>query len=73
MRDHDIPSKLLLRRYEQSLENLAEALKFMPEAHVFDNSSNAEPFRLVLTTSQGAIRYAAKPQPAWLVPVVAAL
>ena len=70
---HDVPPELLLRRYEQSLENLAEALKFVPEAHVFDNSSNVEPFRLVLTTSHGAIRYAAKPRPAWLVPVVRAL
>lgn len=70
---HDVPSERLLRRYEQSLGNLAEALRFVSEAHVFDNSSNATPFRLVLTTAHGAIRYAAKPQPPWLAPVVRSL
>lgn len=70
---HDVPPERLDRRYAQSLRNLAVALTFVPEAHVFDNSSSAKPFRLVLSTERGAITCTAKPLPAWLAPVVRSL
>jgi len=67
---HDVPPERLNRRYAQSLENLAVALTFVPEAHVFDNSSSAKPFRLVLSTASGVIAYRSNPLPTWLAPVV---
>ncbi len=67
---HDVPPDRLVRRYEQSLKNLASALSFVPETHVFDNSSSQKPYRLVLSTSHGVITHAAKRMPTWLAPVV---
>jgi hypothetical protein len=46
---HDVPPERLVRRFRQSLENLAQAVKFVPEVHVFDNSSSISPYQLVLS------------------------
>lgn len=70
---HDVPPERLVRRYEQSLKNLASALTFVPEAHVFDNSSSRRPYRLVLSTERGVIMHAAAPMPAWLAPATSDL
>ena len=70
---HDVPPDRLVRRYEQSLKNLASALSFVPEAHVFDNSSSQRPYRLVLSTGHGVITDAVSPMPAWLAPAMSDL
>jgi predicted ABC-type ATPase len=66
---HDVPPERLARRFRQSLENLAQAVKFVPEVHVFDNSSSTAPYRLVLSVLDGRTAFAADPFPAWLAPV----
>lgn len=63
---HDVPTERLERRYRQSLKNLTEALTFVTEAHVFDNSSAEQPYRLVLSVGQGKTKFAVQPLPAWL-------
>jgi predicted ABC-type ATPase len=63
---HDVPPERLERRYRQSLENLAQALKFVPEVHVFDNSFSDVPYRLVLSVRDGRTEFAADPLPTWL-------
>jgi predicted ABC-type ATPase len=63
---HDVPPERLERRFRQSLENLRQALIFVPEVHVFDNSSAENPFRLVLSARGGRTEFAADPLPPWL-------
>jgi len=63
---HDVPSGRLERRLRQSLMNLQEAMRFVPEVHVFDNNSALHPFRLVLTVRKGEKVLVADPVPAWL-------
>jgi len=63
---HDVPSDRLPRRYQQSLKNLKEALSFVPEVHVYDNSSNRDPFRQVLHPKNGKPVSVVEPLPAWL-------
>lgn len=63
---HDVPSERLPRRYQQSLLNLKEALKFVPEVLVYDNSSAQSPFELVLHVVNGKTVARADPLPAWL-------
>lgn len=63
---HDVPSERLPRRYQQSLLNLKEALKFVPEVLVYDNSSAESPFDLALHIVNGKTVSRAEPLPAWL-------
>ncbi|AHF91983.1 hypothetical protein OPIT5_18900 [Opitutaceae bacterium TAV5] len=67
---HDVPTDRLERRFRQSLENLAAAILFVPEVHVFDNSSARMPYRLVLTMRNGQRQFEASPLPAWLAAVL---
>jgi predicted ABC-type ATPase len=67
---HDVPPERLERRFRQSLENLRQALEFVPEVHVFDNSSSENPFRLVLSVRLGRTQFIADPLPEWLKPIV---
>ena len=66
---HDVPSERLTRRYQQSLLNLRAAIEFVPTVLVYDNSSDEDPFRLVLKVEAGHIR-AADPPPRWLANVL---
>ncbi len=66
---HDVPPERLERRFRQSLDNLRQALTFVPEVHVFDNSSSTIPYRLVLSVRAGALEYISIPFPAWLEPI----
>ncbi|HEY1110195.1 MAG TPA: zeta toxin family protein [Opitutaceae bacterium] len=63
---HDVPPERLERRYRQSLENLRTALRFVPEIHVFDNSSADDPFTLVLSVKNGKAEIHQHPLPTWL-------
>ena len=63
---HDVPPERLERRFRQSLENLRQALTFVPEVHVYDNSSSEIPYRLVLSLRGGQTEFLANPLPTWL-------
>ncbi len=63
---HDVPSDRLERRFHQSLQNLGEAITFVPDVRVFDNSDADRPFRLVLRSERGQIILRAHPFPEWL-------
>ena len=67
---HDVPSERLSRRYEQSLKNLRAALEFVPDVTVFDNSSAADPFRLLLRQRNAKPMELAQPFPAWFASVM---
>lgn len=67
---HNVPAEKLPRRYEQSLENLAAALHFVPEILVYDNSSREGNFRLVLK-SVDTLFETYEPIPDWLKKVLA--
>lgn len=67
---HDVPPDRLERRFRQSLANLGEALKFVPEVHVYDNSSAEIPYRLVLSIRKSRTEFRADPPPDWLKPVL---
>lgn len=66
---NDVPPERLERRFRRPLKNLAQALKFVPEVHVFDDSLSTVPFRLVLTLRNRRTEFAATPLSAWLAPV----
>jgi predicted ABC-type ATPase len=67
---HDVPPDRLERRFRQSLENLRQALEFVPEIHVYDNSSYETPYRLVLSVRAGQTEFIADPLPDWLKPII---
>ena len=67
---HDVPPERLERRFRQSLENLRQALEFVPEIHVYDNSFSRIPFRLIFSVRAGRTEFAAGPLPDWLKPVL---
>ena len=69
---HDVPSDRLERRFHQSLRNLAEAITFVSDVRVFDNSGIDHPFRLVLRSERGQIMFRANPFPEWLAAVACA-
>jgi len=67
---HDVPPERLERRFRQSLENLHQALEYIPEIHVYDNSSSQIPFRLVFSIRAGQTECSADPLPDWLRAVI---
>ncbi len=67
---HDVPPERLERRFRQSLENLRQALEFVPEIHVYDNNSSEIPYRLVLSVRAGQTEFMSDPLPDWLKPVI---
>jgi len=67
---HDVPPDRLERRFSQSLENLRTALTFVPDVSVFDNTSDTNPFQLVLAVRRGQRRFVAESVPRWLRPVI---
>ena len=69
---HDVPSEKLARRYAQSLENLAQAMRFVPTVYLFDNSSAATPHRLVLTVRGGLAKCEVRELPRWAADVLKA-
>lgn len=67
---HDVPPERLERRFRQSLENLRQALMFVTEIHVYDNSSSRIPYRLVLSVRESRSEFLADPLPDWLKPFI---
>lgn len=62
---HDVPADRIQRRYEASLDNLAKAIAFVPTVKLYDNSSIAEPHRLVAAFHDGERTFAARAVPRW--------
>lgn len=63
---HDVPRDRLEARYKRSLENLRQAIVFVPVVELFDNSAVDQPYRHIASFKQGAIVWrAAAPLPTW--------
>lgn len=74
---HSVPLDKLPRRYLQSMQNAAEALKFVDVGIVFDNSyglDSQDPvnraFRLIALTKSGEISYQAENAPDYIQPIL---
>jgi predicted ABC-type ATPase len=63
---HDVPTPKLKARYPRTLENLARAIRELPQVLVFDNSDLARPFRKVAAFERGKLVERHPPLPAWL-------
>lgn len=62
---HDVPDAKVTARYPRTLNNLAEAVRFVDRAYLFDNSSAERPFRHVATFEVGKEVVVADQAPAW--------
>jgi predicted ABC-type ATPase len=62
---HDVPDEKLAARYARVLENLARLLDVPDDLTIDDNSSSAEPYRLVAVLSRGALSKVTRSIPAW--------
>lgn len=62
---HDVPDDKLSLRFPRTLTNLRSAIPAVDEAYLFDNSSDADPFRLVAVYSEGQIAVRVDPLPDW--------
>jgi predicted ABC-type ATPase len=61
-----VPPERLERRFHQSLKNLSAALNFVPDISAYDNTSDTDPFQLVLAIRSGKRMLIADRPPAWL-------
>lgn len=52
---HDVPRERLASRFERSLKNLEQAIRFVPTVELYDNSSVEEPYRHVATFKAGLL------------------
>lgn len=50
---HDVPDEKIETRFPRTLANLRQALTFVDEALLFDNSSSDQPFRFVAAFRNG--------------------
>ncbi len=62
---HDVPPDRLERRFRQSRQNLRSALEFVPDVSVYDNTSDVNPFQLVLSVRHRKRVFVANPIPRW--------
>jgi predicted ABC-type ATPase len=62
---HDVPDDKIESRFPRTFANLRQALTFVDEAFLFDNSSADEPFRFVATFAAGKRRRRKGYRPAW--------
>jgi len=62
---HDVPRDRIASRFERSLANLREAIRFVTLAKIYDNSSIDEPYRLLATFERGKRKLLAKSLPRW--------
>lgn len=63
---HDVPPEDVRRRYERSLQNLADVCDIADRLIVFDNSSARLPMRRVLELNHGRVLFAQRRIPRWL-------
>jgi predicted ABC-type ATPase len=68
---HDVPRDRIATRMARSLDNLAEAIRFVPRVEVYDNSSEDEPYRRLAVFEVGAMTWRAPGRlPAWVRPFI---
>jgi predicted ABC-type ATPase len=63
---HDVPDEKIEARFERTLANLREAITFVDEALLFDNSSADRPFRFVAAFRRGKRRRRRGYAPGWI-------
>ena len=62
---HDVPRDRIGPRFTRSLANLGRAISFVPIVKLYDNSSAADPYRLIATFAGGVATFRARPMPRW--------
>ncbi len=62
---HGVPKDKLVARYERTLDNLARALKVLPEVWIYDNSDLAQPYRFVAKYEHGVQARRGNQFPGW--------
>lgn len=71
---HDVPRDRIAPRFERSLGNLARAIAFVPVVDLYDNSSEAQPYRPIATFTAGSLTWRARGRlPTWARPLVGAV
>lgn len=69
---HDVPRDKIATRFERSLQNLAQAITFVPAVELYDNSSVSQPYRRVATFKSGRLAWRTRGMmPSWARPLVA--
>jgi predicted ABC-type ATPase len=62
---HDVPDAKIETRFPRTFDNLRQALTFVDEALLFDNSSSDQPFRFVAAFKAGRRQRRQGFAPAW--------
>ena len=62
---HDVPRDRIASRFDRSLANLREAIRFVPLVKIYDNSFVDDPFRLIAMFKSGNRVFRAKSVPSW--------
>jgi len=62
---HDVPDDRIRQRWQRSLTNATQALRFVDVAWVFDNSDADQPFQLIATTRAGEVTHLVPSAPPW--------
>ena len=67
---HDVPRDRIASRFKRSLENLREAIRFVPLVKIYDNSFVDDPFRLIAMFEAGKRIFKSKAVPGWARPIL---
>jgi predicted ABC-type ATPase len=62
---HDVPDEKIETRFPRTFDNLRQAVTFVDEALLFDNSSSDQPFRFVAPFKSGKRQRRRGFAPAW--------
>ena len=62
---HDVPDEKIVTRFPRTFANLRQALTFVDQAFLFDNSSADQPYRFVAEFGNGRRRRRKGYRPAW--------
>ncbi len=62
---HDVPDEKIVTRFPRTFANLRQALTFVDQAFLFDNSSADQPYRFVAEFRNGRRRRRKGYRPAW--------
>lgn len=67
---HDVPSEKLVERFPRIMRNLRQALIWLPNVRVYDNSDLKEPYRMIAKLEEGRGIELHPPIPDWLQPLL---
>lgn len=62
---HDVPAEKVVSRIPRTLRYVREALPLTDRVRLYDNSSEAQPYRLIAELKQGTVSAAVDPLPDW--------